>query len=362
MSFSALLMRSLVAELTRRGVPSEALLRNSGLDSRLLEDELSLSTPETNQLLREAAALSGDPALGLSVAQHTPARAFQLLGCASLFADSLRDALNTASRFVSLLAPELTLELVELDGVHARVRIRGELGKQGDHTARFVAEFCLAALQRLVMSFAPRGSVVQVSFRHEHRDSHAPYSALFGCPVLFGQPNDELWLQGRALDLVQAPVGISFQAYLKEAAEACLSELRHGGSVSSRVRNLLRSQLADNELDAAAIAKQLGLSVRALKRRLANEQQTLTGILDEERCRVARRELSRPDACIKSTAARLGYSEPSSFHRAFRRWTGQTPGDFCKSSQLAARRPARAPLEMVRPEGPRTLNRAVASM
>jgi len=363
MSFSALLVRSLVAELARRGVPTKSLFRNGGLDASVLEDaHFTLSALDANLLLQEAIALTGEPGLGLSVGDNTPARSFQLLGCATLFADSLRDALAMAGRFVSVLVPELSVELVELDGVHTRIRFQGELSRRRDHAARFVAEFCLVAMQRLVSNFAARSSIVQVSFRHEHRDGHAPYSAVFGCPVLFGQPSDELWLQTRALDQPMEAVGGSIQGYLREAAEACLSELHHGGSVSSRVRKLMRAQLAEDELNGSAIAKQLGLSVRALTRRLANEQQTLTGILDEERCRVARRELSRADACIKSTAARLGYSEPSSFHRAFRRWTGQTPGDYCKNSQLAVRRPARAALEVVRGEVSRPANRAAAGM
>src|SRR5687767_11698879 len=128
MSFSALLLRSLVAELSRRGVPTEPLFRNTGVDPSVLDEtSFTLSSQEANKLVREALLLSGEPALGLSAAENTPARAFQLLGCATLFADSLRDALAMASRLISLLVPELSIELVELDGVHARIRLQGEL-------------------------------------------------------------------------------------------------------------------------------------------------------------------------------------------------------------------------------------------
>jgi AraC-like DNA-binding protein len=94
------------------------------------------------------------------------------------------------------------------------------------------------------------------------------------------------------------------------------------------VRVLLAYQSDLANFDPDTFATQLGLNRRALRRRLAAERATLADLVDEARCRRACDELRRPDRNIKEISERLGYSEPSAFHRAFRRWTGQSPAQY----------------------------------
>ncbi|MFT3924439.1 MAG: helix-turn-helix transcriptional regulator [Myxococcales bacterium] len=76
------------------------------------------------------------------------------------------------------------------------------------------------------------------------------------------------------------------------------------------------------------IAAQLGVGARGLRRHLRDEGSSVRALLDEHRMRAARAILAMPNTTVKETAERLGYSEPSAFHRAFKRWTGSTPHDF----------------------------------
>ena len=96
---------------------------------------------------------------------------------------------------------------------------------------------------------------------------------------------------------------------------------------ADRVRQVLASRLGAGVTTLAQVARQLKMSERSLQRRLAGEATSFEVLLDEIRHQLALRYLADPRVAISEVAYLLGYSEPSPFHRAFRRWTGNTPGE-----------------------------------
>jgi AraC-like DNA-binding protein len=115
-------------------------------------------------------------------------------------------------------------------------------------------------------------------------------------------------------------------------AEALLAALPVPAPDSSahRVRRILADALADGEGQAtlAAVADKLHMSERSLQRRLADEGLKFDALLDELRRELAVRYLQDRKVAIAEVAYLLGYSEPSAFHRAFKRWTGKTPSEL----------------------------------
>jgi AraC-like DNA-binding protein len=97
--------------------------------------------------------------------------------------------------------------------------------------------------------------------------------------------------------------------------------------VSHRVRQYLAGQLPDLPTIEQA-AKHLHCSVRTLCRRLANEDTTFQALKDELRRDVAIQRLTETEHTIKKIAGDMGFDDPSAFHRAFRNWTGSTPGTY----------------------------------
>jgi AraC-like DNA-binding protein len=92
-----------------------------------------------------------------------------------------------------------------------------------------------------------------------------------------------------------------------------------------RVYAILRANPALLNAGHNALARSLGVSARGLRRSLQSEGQTLLMIGDELRMERARQLLTHSELSIKEIAETLGYSEASAFHRAFRRWTGESP-------------------------------------
>jgi AraC-like DNA-binding protein len=100
----------------------------------------------------------------------------------------------------------------------------------------------------------------------------------------------------------------------------------------AQVRQRVRARLAvDPSLDR--IAHDLGVSARTLRRQLSAHGVSFQGLLEEERRAHALAALVETDATIDVVAARLGYSESANFRRAFRRWTGMSPGAFRAASR-----------------------------
>ena len=119
---------------------------------------------------------------------------------------------------------------------------------------------------------------------------------------------------------------------LEVHADALLSERRTEAGLRSLVEDRLISALPSGRVQAEAVAEQLGMSVRSLRRRLAEEGTSFGKVLDRLRNRLALRYLEDEHASLKQIAWLLGYSEPGAFNHAFQRWFGTSPGGVRKRS------------------------------
>lgn len=96
----------------------------------------------------------------------------------------------------------------------------------------------------------------------------------------------------------------------------------------ARVRSSMATLLADGRLSVEEMARELAVSARTLQRRLEQAGTTFGEVCDDTRRAAALAHLRNPEVPIKEAAFRLGFSEPSTFYRAFRRWTGDTPANY----------------------------------
>lgn len=158
------------------------------------------------------------------------------------------------------------------------------------------------------------------------------YRAVFGCPVRFEAPLDEIVFE--AVDLARPLVSSApdLAEFCRNRAEQLLAESGRD-DVVEQVRGALRRMLSGDAPSLATLAKALGQSERSLQRRLAEAGASFAALLDDERREIARDRLARTDIDMVELSFLLGFSTPNSFYRAFRRWEQTTP--------LAYRRVAR---------------------
>lgn len=181
---------------------------------------------------------------------------------------------------------------------------------------------------------------VEMRFQFSRPEDAERSARLFGCEAIY---DCEESLLSFSEDVAKAPVqnrDPALFAFMDRYAQRLAGALgatdaQHprlppvdGPTLLSEVRAVLRSELLNGEPSIGSIARNLAMSERTLQRRLGEQGQTVSGLVDEIRHELSLRYLNSPDLSISEVAFLLGYSDSTSFQRAFRRWTGKAPASY----------------------------------
>ncbi len=126
------------------------------------------------------------------------------------------------------------------------------------------------------------------------------------------------------------------RATLEAHAIELQREANQAQDFAARVRAVVAQSLRDGEPRIAEAAQRLGMTARTLQRRLQDEALGFTALVDEARLQLARRYLADESLSISEVSFALGYSEPSAFTRAFKRWSGSAPAEYREGARRAA--------------------------
>jgi AraC-like DNA-binding protein len=329
-SIAATHAQQLVALVGRWGVTPARLFAGTGLDEALIADpKARVAIPVVAKLADRAKELTGEPGLGFYLGLSMRASSHGYLGFAAMASATLGEALDLVTRFTPTRTDALAIRK-HVSGSVASVVIE-ELGPLG------------AATDVLILSLLVGMQVVAEAITGERMQGGAdvalpepPYIARFRhvCRggVRFGQPAHQLVFDAAALNL---PLVMADKAALALASEQCereLSALGYDTLASRRLRAMMtQTDPGFPSLDEAA--KAFGFSVRTLKRRLDDEGESFSSILDEQRRERALLLLRSTGLSIEAVSDRVGYSDIANFTRAFRRWTETTPTAFRRAGK-----------------------------
>jgi AraC-like DNA-binding protein len=336
MFVSKLMFRAMLAELERRGLKSDTLIPDVTVPQGDFEvpgswrghsQDAGVRRREVELLVERAMRQSADPALGLSLGQRAPESMLHVLGHLVLTCNTLREVFAVLQRYATLMLGGMEWYLAERGDVAVFGFSRPEASAD---TARFFADWLLAFALRIGRQYArdPRGAPLELSLAHPAPTYAQTYRQVFGCPVYFDRPSYGLTFPRVLLDRQQAHADPVLSAVLRQTADDLHRQITGASSFAERVRHALRYEQDLVNMDFDRLASRWGMTRRTLRRRLSAEGQSLSELLDEACCQQAKEELRRQDESIKEIAERLGYSETSAFHRAFKRWTGQTPSEY----------------------------------
>ncbi|MCB1342233.1 MAG: AraC family transcriptional regulator ligand-binding domain-containing protein [Pseudooceanicola sp.] len=248
-----------------------------------------------------------------------------VLGLAFKTAPTLRASLQRVERYFRILTDTAVYRLDETrDPAHFAIEIRTP-----PHSVLDLRNECaLAGFARNMRNFVGEALVFDaITFRHPCRGDPADYAALLGCPVRFEAERDAIVLGRAMLDLPNRLGDAAVNAFLTAHLERELGPL-DDRSLRADLLRLLTPALSNGVPQAAAIARQLGMSERTLYRRLAEEGLTFRDVLVEAQLALAQELLRDGGTSIAEIAFLTGFAEQSTFSRAFKRWVGKAPAQF----------------------------------
>lgn len=308
-----LLVRPVVAALR----DAETFWRATDLRPELVEDNDARLTPVQFSVAWAELVRQTHSAVALDIARHTPPGAFGIVEYVCRSAPTIGEALRRWVRYLNLLEDAVEVALVVEDD-RACVRVIREC----EAPANGARELCFALVARQARELAGL-QLLAVDFTHPTRDP-SPYRAWFDAPVRFGAPHSQLVIPRAALEAPLASSDPNLLSILTRAADELHRQRPADATMVAQVARVLREALRTDEAHVDRIAKRLGLTSRSLQRRLKDEGTSFNAVREDVRRQLSRRYLDE-GLSIAEISFLLGFSEPSAFFRAFKRWNGMTP-------------------------------------
>jgi len=249
-----------------------------------------------------------------------------LLGFVALNSPTLMDAMTNMQRFYKIAREGGEFEIERKGGqVALRFRVANPALRGLRHNSEFLAATIVRGCRDLTwQSISP----VRAEFIHEEPSDSVDYTKFLGCPVKFGAEWDAVIY---AEETTRLPVKGADTKLLEVLEATCRSLLGPTPKVRDlvrEVRQLIIERLPTGLASIDSIAKELSMSSKTLARRLAEQGQSFSALLDRTRFNAVTHYLDETDMRLTQVAYLAGYTEPAALVRAFKRWTGKTPSKF----------------------------------
>lgn len=317
-----------------RGVEVTDLLDDAGLSWEALETpDARLPAPTVISLWNTLRQRTGDPTLQLVAPAILPFGAYRIIDYLVAASTTVGDGIDRFARFFSLIAETAVLEVTQHHGCRHVTLTRLD----GGAVPPVYVDYVFAALvSRIRLRICPALDVHRVELRQPEPANREPYHAVFRAPVHFDAADDRLCITDVAWQEPTVNGDAALVALLEDHARILAQRPSAPATgFTEDVKLAITSTLAEGST-AEAVARQLNVSVRTLQRKLITSGTTFRDLSESVRGQLAEGYLNDPRVSVSEVAVLLGFSEQSAFNRAFRRWTGESPGRWRR--RLADRR------------------------
>ncbi|TDN69980.1 AraC family transcriptional regulator [Paraburkholderia sp. BL10I2N1] len=318
------LVREAILVATQRNLDVAAALQHAGIAAELLNaPRARVPALAFSRLWTALADLMDDEFFGLD--SHPLRRGSYALMChAVLHAADLGHALRRMLKFLRAV----------LDDIHGELRCEGEyaliiLHDDGPTRRLFAYGTWFILVHGLACWLARRRiPLIEMRFRASAPIDDSDYRMRFCEEVTFSADETLIRFDRSFLDLKLTETETSLRAFLENAPANILVKYRNESSTTALIRRRLRNQIPDDWPDLDTLSQLLNQSSATLQRRLLAEGTNYRQLKDELRRDIAIDLFSTSSLTVAEVAARTGFQETSAFHRAFRKWTGASPGMY----------------------------------
>ncbi|MCX6398192.1 MAG: AraC family transcriptional regulator [Propionibacteriales bacterium] len=318
-------LRAATSTATLRGVDLAEWMDHLDIDPALLfDDRTRITLDQATKTVQELWRLTGDELVGLGV-QPAPRGTFRMICLGVISAPDLGTVLGRFQEFSRVLPsmPTFTISY-------------GETSTQVTYTAdpeydpaHFITDIMMSVALRFFGWLAGRRLPIEsVELPYPLPEGAEDYDRVFGSLVTFDRPAAMITFSNEMLTLPVVQDEASLEQWLRDSPADLLMLRDYGTTTADQVRRILERGLRGPWPTPDEAASQLSMSTQNMRRLLRDEGTSVTRIKEDLLRDAAVTALVRGDETVAQLAERLGFSEPSAFHRAFRRWTGSSPGAY----------------------------------
>jgi AraC-like DNA-binding protein len=313
-----------------RRLDADALLRQVGLSPGLLHSpQARVSAKHYGALWRLVALTLDDEFFGQD-SRRMKAGSFAMICHAVLNCKTLRQAIDRSLRFYALILDDICGRL-NLSGAEANITLH-------EHSAAphrvFAHEVLLMLLHGVACWLVGRRiPIKRAQFSYAEPPHSAEYRLMYSTAISFQAPHTAIVFDAAYLALPIIQNERTVKEFLRNAPENILLKYKNGRSLGARIRRRLRQSLPGDLPEFESLAEEMNMTPATLRRRLHEEGTFYQSIKDQLRRDLAIGYLSHSKRSAMDIGLELGFSERSAFHRAFKKWTGASPGEFRRRSQ-----------------------------
>lgn len=329
---ASVVLRLAYQAIRRSGLPTEEILTKAGV--ALNQVETNDRTPLSSQYAFWLAAeeVSKDPYIGLHLGEHLPLYRGQVIEHLFISSENFGEGLKRALAYQRLISDAFHATLV-IEEDRCYLANAQQSTRTDSLVNRHFSECAMSGLLRF-FKFITEGrfNPIYIDFNFSQGALEEEYFRVYECPVSLGQKQTRLYFDPAILDyqLWQAEPEL-LQLHEQLALEK-LQELARYDLVGE-VRRAIGSTLESGETTLETVASHLSITPRRLRTQLSEANTSFQQILSDYRCRLAKKLLANTAESVERIVYLTGFSEPSTFYRAFKRWTNETPVEYRKRKQ-----------------------------
>ncbi len=313
------------------GYDAERVFQRCGLTPEQLNN-LDLRTPHEGQQIfwQVLEQETNDPHIGLHLGEHLPLFRGQVIEYLFLSSSTFGDGLVRANSFMRLLSDAVTAKLGEHQG---EVYVNHSFVKESPH--QLIEAGTVGMIK--FFSHVTEGTfkATKVWFSHSSNLPLDEYERILGCPVELKAVENRIFFKKEVLKFPSSHAEPELLKLHEKYANAHLARLEKQDLVL-QVNRVIAELLESGDASLESVAAKLGIKPRNLRSRLSDANTNFNQVMADYRCYLAKRLLARTDESIDEIVYLTGFSEPSTFYRAFKRWVGMTPIEYRKMKKLAA--------------------------
>lgn len=317
-------VRRLLQEAAREGVDLASLFREAGLDPAMLQKpDTRIRTGEFIRLMQIVMRRTEDEFIGLGRGTKSKPGTFSMMAHAVINTPNLGKAMERSAQFYRIVDLPIQLKLEE-GSTESRLILTSEAPERDNILEAII--FISIRFWSWLTGRPLEPAALQLDFPEPPQADE--FRSLWRGPVTYNNARNAIvfptaWL---SLPLVQNPLSLS--KFLKDSLALIIVGNQAPIGLTEQIKAIISKGYGNAFPDFAQVCESLNMTPQTLRRRLKEENTSYQAIKDNIRQDAARFYLAKEELSIDEIALMMGFSEASSFHRAFKKWTGQTPAGY----------------------------------